>query len=449
MMPASAKLRLKPRDARLFMIADKRWKLIHAIGFRPMLFDRLNDPDQFHDLGTDPAYADQCERLSGALAQWGLRVSQRTTRSEQQIDNARGKAARRGILIGVSRRNDIRCRAVERLSSGQAITRRSIMPGRRLLPLVLAVLAGSFFAAPSPAQNGEQPIRIIFPFAPGGSGDTVARLIASKMSGALNRPVIVENRTGADGRIGVKLVKDAAPDGSTLLLTPIAPVIYQHFYTHLDYDPIADFAPLSQLGTFDFGIAVGPQTDAKTLKDLVDWAKANPADANYAIPGAGTLPHFLGVMFGRAAKIDLRPVPYHGSAAGLTDLVAGHIPIEITTTADLVQMAEAGRIRVLATSNRRRSPFLPNVPTLREAGYDLVASGWYGMFAPAKTPPEVIARLNKAIVDAVRSSDVEHRFLAFGLQPTGTSAAAFADIQKEQLGKMSILAKASGFKPEE
>ena len=159
--------------------------------------------------------------------------------------------------------------------------------------------------------------------------------------------------------------------------------------------------PLSELGTFDFGIAVGPQTDVTTLKDLVDWAKANPSEANYAIPGAGTLPHFLGVMFGRAAKIDLRPVPYHGSAAGLTDLVAGHIPIEITTTADLVQMAEAGRIRVLATSNRQRSPFLPNVPTLREAGYDLVASGWYGMFAPAKTPPDVIARLNKVIVDAV------------------------------------------------
>jgi arylsulfatase A-like enzyme len=107
MMPASAKLGLKPRDARLFMIADKRWKLIHAIGFRPMLFDRLDDPDEFHDLGTDPAYADECERLSGALAQWGLRVSQRTTRSEQQIDNARGKAARRGILIGVWDENDI------------------------------------------------------------------------------------------------------------------------------------------------------------------------------------------------------------------------------------------------------------------------------------------------------------------------------------------------------
>jgi tripartite-type tricarboxylate transporter receptor subunit TctC len=267
---------------------------------------------------------------------------------------------------------------------------------RRVLRCALAAMAVAGFSAPLHAQIGEQPIRIIFPFAPGGSGDTVARLIANKMSGALNRPVIVENRTGADGRIGVKAVKDSVPDGSTLLLTPIAPLaIYQHFYTHLDYDPFADFVPVSELGTFDFGIAVGSQTDAKTLKDLVDWAKANPADANYAIPGAGTLPHFLGVMFGRAAKIDLRPVPYHGSAAGLTDLVAGHIPIEITTTADLVQMAEAGRIR------------------------------------------------------AVRSPDVEHRFLAFGLQPTGTSAAAFADIQRDDSEKWAPAVKASGFKPEE
>jgi tripartite-type tricarboxylate transporter receptor subunit TctC len=324
------------------------------------------------------------------------------------------------------------------------------MPGLRLFPRALAIVVVSLFAAPLHAQVGEQPIRIIFPFAPGGSGDTVARLIANKMSDALKRPVIIENRTGADGRIGVRAVKDAAPDGDTLLLTPIAPMaIYQHVYAHLDYDPINDFAPLSELGTFDFGIAVGPQLNVKTLKDLVDWAKANPSDANYAIPGTGTLPHFLGTMFGRIAGIDLRAVPYHGSAAGLTDLVAGHIPIEITTTADLVQMAEAGRIRVLATSNAGRSPFLPNVPTLREAGYNLIATGWYGMFAPAKTPPDVIAKLNKVIVDAVRSPDVEHRFLAFGLQPTGTSAAAFADIQKDDSEKWAPAVKASGFKPDE
>jgi tripartite-type tricarboxylate transporter receptor subunit TctC len=267
---------------------------------------------------------------------------------------------------------------------------------------------------------------------------------------ALGRPVIVENRTGADGRIGVRAVKEAAPDGNTLLLTPIAPMsIYQHVYTKLDYDPITDFAPVSEIGTFDFGVAVGPQIGAKTMKDMVAWAIAHPTDANFAIPAAGTLPHFLGVMLGRAAGIDLHPVPYRGSAAGLTDLIAGHIPIEITTTADLVQMQKDGRIRVLATSGKERSPFLPDVPILREAGFDLAAAGWYGMFAPAKTPSDLIERYNKAIVDAVRSPEFKDRMLAFGLQPTGTSAAAFAEIVKDDSMMWQPAIEASGFKADE
>jgi tripartite-type tricarboxylate transporter receptor subunit TctC len=328
------------------------------------------------------------------------------------------------------------------------------MPAGSLLrcAIAAAVLCAALClsAAPLHAQIGEQPIRIVFPFAAGGSGDTVARLIADKMRSALNRAVIVENRTGADGRIGVRVVKEAAPDGNTLLLTPIAPLaIYQYVYPKLDYDPIADFAPLAQLGTFDFGIAVGPQVDAKTLKDLIAWAKANPAEANYAIPAAGTLPHFLGVLLARAAKIDLRPVPYRGSAAGLADATAGHIAMIITTTSDLVQMHKAGRIRVLATSDKARSPFLPEVPTFREAGYDLVATGWYGVFVAAKTPPDVVARLNKVIVDAVRSPDVRKRLLTFGLQPTGTSAAEFAAIQKADSEQWAPAVKASGFTPDE
>jgi len=324
------------------------------------------------------------------------------------------------------------------------------MPGRRPLCVALAAAGILLSASLLQAQLVEQPIRIIFPFAAGGSGDAVARLLANKMQDALNHPVIVENRTGADGRIGVNAVKAAAPDGKTLLLTPIAPMsVYPHVYAKLDYDPIKDFVPITQVGTFDFGIAVGPQADVHTLKELIAWATAHPSEANFAVPGAGTLPHFLGVMLGRAAKIDLRAVPYRGSAAGLADLIAGHIPIMITTTSDLVQMHKAGRIRVLATSGRARSPFLPEVPTFREAGYDLVGAGWYGMFAPAKTPPAVIARLNAAIVDAVRSRDVTARMLAFGLQPTGTSAAHFAEIVEDDSALWGPAVKASGFTPQE
>ncbi len=280
------------------------------------------------------------------------------------------------------------------------------MQGRHLLRFVLAAIAVTAVAAPSHAQLPQQTIRIIFPFSAGGSGDGLARLVADKMKLSLDRNVIVEDRPGAGGRIGVNDVKLAAPDGGTLLLTPIAPMsVYPYVYKKLDYDPIKDFVAISQLATFDFGIAVGEQIPVKTLSALIDWAKAKPSQANYAVPGAGTLPHFLGVLLAREAKIDLRAVPYHGSAAGVADVIAGHIPIIITTTSDLVQMAKAGRIRVLATSGEQRSSFLPDVPTFRQAGYDLVASGWYGMFAPAKTPPDIIARLNKAIVAAVHAPE--------------------------------------------
>lgn len=324
------------------------------------------------------------------------------------------------------------------------------MQGRRWVRIACVAAAVCFCAGALHAQIADRPIRIIFPFAAGGSGDTLSRLIADKMRASLNRTVIVEDRPGGAGRIGVNDVKSSAPDGTTLLLTPIAPMaIYQHVYSNLDYDPIKDFTPLSELGTFDFGIAVAPQMPAQTFKEFVAWAKANPSLANYGIPGAGTLPQFLGVMLGRAAGIDLRDVPYHGSAAAVADVVAGHIPIIITTAADLVQMHKAGRLRVLATSDKERSPFLPDVPTLRELGYDLVATSWYGMFAPAKTPPDIVGQLNKAIVDAVHSPDVKQRMEAFGLQPTGTSAAEFAEIQKSDANKWGPAVKASGFKAED
>jgi tripartite-type tricarboxylate transporter receptor subunit TctC len=318
-------------------------------------------------------------------------------------------------------------------------------------PLIgmLAVLA-AFFASPARAQLGSEPVRIIFPFTAGGSGDALARLTAEHLRTALGQPVIVDNRAGAQGRIGVQAVKAAAPDGKTLLLTPVAPMsVYQHVYKSLAYDPIADFEPISQVATFDFGLAVGPQVPAKTLKELVDWVKANPDKGSYGTPAAGTLPHFFAVSFARAAGLDLRHVGYRGSAAALTDLIGAQIPIVVTTTSDLLEQHKGGRIRVLATSDRQRSPFLPDVPTFKQAGYDIEGSGWYGVFAPAKTPPDMVARLNGAIVEAIKTPLVQERLLAFGLQPTGTSATELAKIQKVDSELWAPAVKASGFTPEQ
>jgi tripartite-type tricarboxylate transporter receptor subunit TctC len=312
-------------------------------------------------------------------------------------------------------------------------------------------LALSAAAAPGPgpqAQSGGEAIRLIFPFAAGGSGDALARLIAEHLRVALDQPVIVENRTGAAGRIGVQAVKGAAPDGRTLLLTPVAPMsVYPHVYPALAYDPVADFEPVAQVATFDFAIAVGPQVPAKALAELVAWVKANPAQGSYGTPAAGTLPHFFAVKFARAAGLDLRHVGYRGSAAAMTDLVGGQIPIVVTTTSDVLEQHKAGGIRVLATSDKQRSPFLPDVPTFTQAGYDIEGTGWYGIYVPAKTPADIVAKLNKAIVAAVQSQPVKEKLLAFGLVPTGTPASELGRIQKSDSELWAPAVKASGFTP--
>ncbi len=320
-----------------------------------------------------------------------------------------------------------------------------------MLALAIAFAAMLAVAAvPAFAQTAEQTVRIVFPFTAGGSGDALARLIAEHLRTALKQPVIVENRTGAQGRLGVQAVKAAAPDGNTILLTPVAPMsVYQHVYKALAYDPVADFAPVSQVATFDFALAVGPQVPAASLKELIAWVQANPAQGSYGTPGAGTLPHFLAVSFAKATALDLRHVGYRGSAAALTDLVAGQVPMLVTTTADVLEAHKGGRIKVLATSDAARSPFLPQVPTLKEAGFDLVASGWYGVFVPAGTPADVVARLSAATAAAVQTPQVKERLLAFGLVPTGTSAVELGRIQKADSELWAPAVKASGFTPEQ
>jgi tripartite-type tricarboxylate transporter receptor subunit TctC len=319
-----------------------------------------------------------------------------------------------------------------------------------LITVLAVVSAALILVGSAHAQVGGEPIRIIYPFAAGGSGDALARLVAEHLRTALNQPVIVDNRAGAQGRIGVQAVKAAAPDGKTLLLVPVAPMsIYQHVYKSLAYDPVGDFEPVTQLTTFDFGLAIGTQVPAKTLKELVAWVEANPDKGVYGTPAAGTLPHFFAVSFAKAAGLDLRHVGYRGSAAALMDLVGGQIPIVVTTISDLLEQHKAGRIQVLATSDKRRSTFLPDLPTFREAGYDIEGSGWYGIFAPAKTPADVVAELNGAIVAAIKTPQVRERLLALGLQPTGTTAAEFAQIQKADSDLWAPAVKASGFTPEQ
>ena len=321
----------------------------------------------------------------------------------------------------------------------------------RLTRIVVAIagLATLTLASPLAAQTRTTPLRIIYPFPGGGSGDTLARLIAERLGIALERPVIVEPRAGAGGRLGVQAVKASEPDGNTLLVTPIAPMaVYQSVYSTLDYDPVKDFAPVTQVATFEFGICIDPKIPASNLSELVAWLKANPAKANFATPGAGTLPHFFGLMFASAAGVPLQHIAYKGGVPALTDLMGGQIPIVLLSTNELTELHKAGRIRVLATSGAQRSTFLPDIPTFKQSGYDIEGYGWWGFFAPAGTPAATVSRLSGAIAGIVQQEDVKARLAQIGLKPTGTQPEEFARIQREDIARWAAPIKASGYKAE-
>ena len=300
------------------------------------------------------------------------------------------------------------------------------------------------------AQTRSAPLRIIYPFAGGGSGDTLTRLIAERLGVALERPVIVEPRAGAAGRLGVQAVKAAEPDGNTLLATPIAPmVVYQSVYPALDYDPVKDFAPVSQVATFEFGLCIDPKIPAGNLSELVAWLKANPGKANFGTPGAGTLPHLFGLMFAKAAGVPLQHIAYKGGVLALTDLMGSQIPIVMLSTNELADLHKAGRIRVLATSGVQRLTFLPDIPTFKESGYEIEGGGWWGFFAPAGTPTATVSKLSGAIARIVQDDEVKARIAQIGLKPTGTSPEDFARIQREDIERWTPPAKASGFMAEQ
>lgn len=322
----------------------------------------------------------------------------------------------------------------------------------RFTRIVLAVAGFAMLtlAPPLAAQTRTAPLRIIYPFPGGGSGDTLTRLIAERLGVALERPVVVEPRAGAAGRLGVQAVKTAEPDGNTLLATPIAPMaVYQSVYPALDYDPVKDFAPVSQVATFEFGICIDPKIPAGNLPELIAWLKANPDKTNFGTPGAGTLPHFFGLMFAKAAGVPLQHIAYKGGTAALTDLMGSRIPIVFLSTNELTELHKSGRIRVLATSGAQRSTFLPDIPTFRESGYAIEGGGWWGFFAPAGTPAATVSKLSGAIAAIVQDEDVKARIAQIGLKPTGTSPEEFARIQREDIERWAAPIKASGFRPEQ
>jgi len=282
--------------------------------------------------------------------------------------------------------------------------------------LSLTVKAGKALAQSGPLT------RIIFPFAAGGSGDTLCRLLAQHISQPHDRTIIVEDRNGGDGLIGIKSVKGANPDGTTILVTT-GPTMFllPMVETKPSFDRDKDFMPVSLLTRFEFCVAIGPAVDAKDFAGLVAWLKANPAKATFGVPSNGTIPHFAGSRLEAILKIPLTRVAYRGTTPIINDLLGGHLPFAVITAADAIPQHRSGGIKILAVSSEARSPLLPDVPTLKESGIDLVAGAWYGMWLPAGSLLEFARQLSAAVAAALAKPEVKEKLLAIGLIPVGST----------------------------
>ena len=311
----------------------------------------------------------------------------------------------------------------------------------------LAVLAASAFALPALAQ--ERTMKIVVGFPPGGSADVIARLLAEKLRVSLGQNVIVDNKPGAGGRVALNEVKRAAPDGQTLILSPSGALVIQPWlYSNLGYDPIKDFTAISRVSTFDFAVTAGPGAPAGDIKSVLAWMKANPSKANYATSGAGTVPHFAGQLLAQAAGVPMTHIAYKGGAPAAQDLIGGQVPLMVDTASETIEHHKSGKVRILAVTGDTRNKALPDVPTLKEAGINISADAYFGLYGPAGMAPEVVARIDRAVADAMRDPVIQEKVYGFGLVPNHAGSAELAATQAAHLKRWEAPIKASGFKAE-
>ena len=313
--------------------------------------------------------------------------------------------------------------------------------------------AGASIAAPRRAHSQVvgKLTRMIVGFAPGGSSDVTARLLVDQMRGYAST-IIIDNRPGAGGRIAVESAKAGAPDGSVLLLSPASMIVlYPHLYKPLGYDPVQDLIAVTTVCAFPFVLSVGPLVprDVRTLADFIQWCKANPKLASYGTSGAGSMLHFAGMMLARAANFDFTHVPYKGASPALQDLLGGQVASTVGVLGIALPHIQAGNLRALAMTGATRSSFLPDVPTLTEAGFPgLEITEWQGLFVPAKTPPPVVHALNRSVRDALDTAEVKAGLIKLSFEAGGASPEQFADIVRADIARWEPIVKASGFTPE-
>ena len=321
---------------------------------------------------------------------------------------------------------------------------RKLRCGLLLLGAALAAVAAPASAQGYPAK----PVRFVVPYAPGGSTDTLARTVGVKLTDLLGQQVVVDNRPGASGNIGMEIVARALPDGYTIVLGYIANLaIDPSLYSKMPYDPVRDFAPITELASSPNVLVAHPSVPVTSFKDLL--VKAKQGQFNFASAGVGSVGHLTGELLNQMAGIRMVHVPYKGSGQAVTDLLGGHVQLMFSGFSSTLPHIKAGRLRALAVTGAKRSPAAPDVPTIAESGFPgFEATAWYGVLAPAKTPKPVVSRLHNEIVKVLQEPDVKNRLTGLGFEIVGSTPEQFSAYIKSEITKWAKAVKASGAKPD-
>jgi len=315
----------------------------------------------------------------------------------------------------------------------------------KLTRRILGIAAMSL-AVLSPALQAQEkpPLKIMVGFPPGGSADILARMLAEALREDFGT-IVVENKPGAGGRIALNAVKVAKPDGQTVIVLPSGPmVLFPHVYKKLDYDAVNDFTPVSQIARFQFGVVSGPASNVKNVAEMVAKAKMDAGKSSYGTPGAGTLPHFMGVLMEQSAGISLNHVPFQDGAPANNALLGGHIDYKFDVVSETAEMHRAGKARIIAVTGGQRDPQVPEVPTLKEAGVNMEATAWFAMYGPAGLKGEALTRLEKAMMKITRSPAMKEKMTKLGYEPIGSTSAELAAAQKVDLARWEKPIKATG-----
>ncbi|MCG2592078.1 Bug family tripartite tricarboxylate transporter substrate binding protein [Ramlibacter sp. XY19] len=311
-----------------------------------------------------------------------------------------------------------------------------------------ALLAALLATAGAIAHAQDNPLRIVVGYAPGGATDKVARIVGEKLQAKLGTTVIVENKTGAGGRLAAQQVKAAKPGDNVLMVgNPAVMVVAPLVFKDNGYDAERDFVPVSHVNDYEFGLAVASAVPVRELSHLLAWLRANPNQANFGVPATGSLPHFFALMTGDKAGVKAQVIGYRGSGPLLADLLGGQVPVALDTLDGLIPQHEAGKLRILAGSGAKRSPAAPNVPTFKEAGLDLVATGFNAFFAPATMPPAKVQQYAEAIREVMRDPDTQRKFADAKMTPVVSTQAQTAAMLKAYRAQWGPVVQKSGYQP--